>query len=118
MSVRMRHTSSHTRNRRSHHAVAEPRLSTCVKCGSLHLRHHACSVCGTYKGKEVIDVTSKIIKNAEKKKTKREAKKGEPEKTPKKEKKEKVEKAEKVEKIEKTEKKEKKEKKEKGSVKK
>lgn len=84
MSIRMRHTRSHTRNRRSHHALKEPRLSKCVKCGALHLRHHMCPNCGSYKGNEVIDVMSKILKKEEKKKEKREAKKGEPEKKEKK----------------------------------
>ena len=84
MSIRMRHTRSHTRNRRSHHALKIPRLSKCVKCGALHLRHRMCVTCGSYKGREVIDVMSKILKKAEKKKTKREAKKGVPEKSEKK----------------------------------
>ena len=86
MTVRMRHTHGHTRNRRSHHALTMPRLSKCVKCGALHLRHRMCVVCGTYKGREVIDVMSKIIKKEEKKKEKREAKKGVPERESKKEK--------------------------------
>ena len=95
MTVRMRHTHGHTRNRRSHHALTMPRLSKCVKCGALHLRHRMCVVCGTYKGREVIDVMSKIIKKEEKKKEKREAKKGVPEKESKKEKDAKEAKAEK-----------------------
>ena len=86
MSIRMRHTHGHTRNRRSHHALEMPRFSKCVKCGALHLRHRMCTVCGTYKGREVVDVMSKILKKEEKKKEKREAKKGEPEKASKKEK--------------------------------
>ena len=101
----MRHTHSHTRNRRSHHALTEPRLSKCIKCGALHLRHTMCVTCGTYKGREVVDVMSKIIKKEEKKIAKREAKKGVPEKASKKEKKEKEEKVEKSEKKEKKEKK-------------
>jgi len=70
MTVRMRHTRGHTRNRRSHHSLKEPRLSNCVNCGFAHLRHRACENCGTYKGKQVIDVESKIEKKAQKVKRK------------------------------------------------
>lgn len=62
MSVRMRHTSGHTGNTRSHHALTAPRLSTCKDCGSAHLRHRICETCGKYRGKQVIDVTAKIEK--------------------------------------------------------
>ncbi len=70
MSVRMRHTRAHTANRRSHHALKEPRLSKCVKCGQPHLRHRVCLNCGTYKGKEVIDVLAKLSKKEKKQKEK------------------------------------------------
>lgn len=56
MSVRMRHTSGHTRNRRSHHGLSEPRLSACGKCGASHIRHTMCQSCGTYRDREVIDM--------------------------------------------------------------
>lgn len=58
----MRHTRAHTANRRSHHALKEPRLSTCGKCGASHLRHRMCAQCGSYRGNEVIDMASKIEK--------------------------------------------------------
>jgi len=72
MSVRMRHTSGHTRNRRSHHAISAPRLSLCVKCGAHHIRHHMCDNCGTYRGIEIIDVLAKKTKKIEKAKAKAE----------------------------------------------
>lgn len=56
MTVRMRHTRAHSANRRSHHALKGVRTSTCAKCGSQHVRHQACGVCGTYRGRQVIDV--------------------------------------------------------------
>ena len=67
MTVRMRHTSGHTKNRRSHHGLKAPRLSRCAKCGAFHLRHRVCEVCGTYRKREVIDVNAKITKKAERK---------------------------------------------------
>ncbi len=66
MSVRMRHTREHTANRRSHHALKAPRLSKCSKCSEMHLRHRMCGNCGTYKGKEVVDVLAKTVKKQNK----------------------------------------------------
>jgi len=71
MSVRMRHTRAHTANRRSHHALSEARLSTCEKCGAKHLRHRMCAQCGSYRGKEIIDVTAKLEKKMAKRKEKK-----------------------------------------------
>lgn len=59
MSVRMRVNRSHTGNRRSHHALKEPRLSKCSNCGAQHLRHRMCPECGGYRGREVVDVAGK-----------------------------------------------------------
>lgn len=70
MSVRMRHTRAHTANRRSHHALKEARLSTCGKCGTVHLRHRMCSNCGSYRDREVVDVLSKVQKKTAKKEAK------------------------------------------------
>ena len=61
----MRHTRAHTANRRSHHALDGARLSKCVKCSALHLRHQVCMACGTYRGKTVLKV-AKTIKKTEK----------------------------------------------------
>ena len=71
MSVRMRHTKGHTRNRRSHHALEAPRLSKCANCESMHLRHRICETCGKYRGRVVIDVEKQIAKREEKAKQKR-----------------------------------------------
>ena len=67
MVVRMRHTRAHTANRRSHHALDGARLSKCMKCEALHLRHQVCMNCGTYRGKVVLSLS--------KERTKKEAKK-------------------------------------------
>jgi len=70
MSVRMRHTSGHTKNRRSHHALDSVRTQDCPKCGTKVLAHHACKNCGTYKGREVVDVLGKLTKKEQKTKAK------------------------------------------------
>lgn len=58
---RMRSTPGHTGNRRSHHALAEPALTKCA-CGAFRRRHHACSACGMYRGKQVIDVVARTVR--------------------------------------------------------
>lgn len=65
MTVRMRHTRSHTRNRRSHHALARPALSK-DEAGNTHLRHRLSPKSGLYRGRKVLDLTSKLTKKAEK----------------------------------------------------
>ena len=66
MVVRMRHTRAHTANRRSHHALKSPALST-DKTGTVHIRHRA-SLDGTYKGRLVVgDPVKKVLKKQGKK---------------------------------------------------
>ncbi|HEY4477859.1 MAG TPA: 50S ribosomal protein L32 [Candidatus Paceibacterota bacterium] len=47
----MRHTKSHTANRRSHHALKAVNFDTCKNCGAKKLRHRVCVTCGQYNGK-------------------------------------------------------------------
>ena len=70
MSVRMRHTRGHTRNRRAHHALKETQLVKCTDCGELHVMHRICKNCGKYRGRVVIDVEKQIAKKEEKSKKK------------------------------------------------
>lgn len=66
MVVRMRHTRSHTANRRSHHALKEKVLAAC-ECGAPRMSHIACQTCGRYKGRVVIDVAAKAQAKAARK---------------------------------------------------
>ena len=70
MTVRMRHTSSHTKNRRSHYKVRVMSAVKCAKCGVAALPHKVCQNCGFYKGREVVDVLKKLTKKERKTKEK------------------------------------------------
>lgn len=70
MVVRMRHTRSHTANRRSHHAIKAPVLTLCKECGSPKAPHVACQICGKYKDRQVLDVHAKIARQEKRKKAK------------------------------------------------
>ena len=76
MVVRMRHTRSHTANRRSHHALKAPTLATCKNCGATHRPHHMCLECGFYNGRQVVDLKAKKEARETRMKMKREAIKG------------------------------------------
>lgn len=58
----MRHTSGHTRNRRSHHALKAKGPVLCANCGAFRQKHTACANCGTYKGKTIISKKVKTEK--------------------------------------------------------
>lgn len=73
MVIRMRHTRSHTKNRRSHHALTQPTMAVCAHCGSSHRPHHMCLECGYYKGRQVMDLKSQKDKREARLKAKREA---------------------------------------------
>lgn len=70
MSIRMRHTSSHKKQRRSHHALRPVSVSKCPKCGKEKLPHTLCANCGFYKNREVLNVLKKITKKGKKEKSK------------------------------------------------
>lgn len=71
MSVRMRHTSSHTKNRRSHHALVGTNVVVDKESGALRLPHRLDESTGMYRGKQI--VAKREIKKEEKKKKARAA---------------------------------------------
>ncbi len=75
MVVRMRHTRSHTRNRRSHHALKGMPIAVDGKTGTPHLRHRASLTTGIYRGRQVIDVMKRVEKKTAKQSKKTAAKK-------------------------------------------
>jgi len=50
--------------RRAHLAVATPKLVVCPQCRSPRPTHQACPVCGTYRGREVLDVAARAARRA------------------------------------------------------
>ena len=60
MSVRMRHTSGHTRNRRSHHALKNKNIVKDKESGALRLPHRLDESTGMYRGKQI--VPAKMVK--------------------------------------------------------
>lgn len=72
MVIRMRHTRSHTGNRRSHHALKAADLSVCAHCGAQHRPHHMCLQCGYYNGRQVMDLEALKAKRDERIQAKKE----------------------------------------------
>ena len=68
MSVRMRHTRSHTGLRRAHHALQSLSFIPCSKCKKLKPPHTVCLNCGTYRGRVMFDVLKKLDKKQRKEK--------------------------------------------------
>jgi large subunit ribosomal protein L32 len=58
MAVPKKRTSSARRDkRRANHRAGEATLNRCPRCHSPRRPHRVCPTCGTYKGREVIDMT-------------------------------------------------------------
>ncbi|MBT3538787.1 50S ribosomal protein L32 [Candidatus Parcubacteria bacterium] len=55
--------------RRSHHALKKITTKTCEKCGAPALSHQACAKCGTYKGKQVVNIEKRLKRSSRKTKT-------------------------------------------------
>jgi len=67
---RQRHTKSKRNRQRSHQALKAAGIMSCPKCGQPNLPHQTCKNCGTYKGREILDVMKKLTKREQKKRAK------------------------------------------------
>jgi large subunit ribosomal protein L32 len=60
MAVPKRRTSTRKRDqRRAHDALVGPQSVACPQCGERMQRHRACTHCGTYRGRTVVEVAEK-----------------------------------------------------------
>jgi len=53
-----KHSKGRTHRRRSHDALAAMKLVECPSCHNMHLAHHICAQCGSYRGVPVLPVTN------------------------------------------------------------
>ena len=57
---KQRQSKSRKRMRRANHdKITAPNLSPCPSCGEPKRPHRVCSYCGSYRGREVMDVEDK-----------------------------------------------------------
>ncbi|MFH2104819.1 MAG: 50S ribosomal protein L32 [Parcubacteria group bacterium] len=67
MAVPKKKTTRSARNqRRSHHALSPKAINTCSQCQEPILPHHVCTSCGTYQGKQALEIKSKDEKDKKK----------------------------------------------------
>ncbi|MBI2459012.1 MAG: 50S ribosomal protein L32 [Parcubacteria group bacterium] len=57
-----RRSRSEARRGRSHQALKKVKLNQCPKCGQAILPHRVCGFCGSYKGRDVLKIKSKVKK--------------------------------------------------------
>lgn len=50
-----RHSKSRRDKRRTHDALTPPASSLCPNCGEAKLPHRACSHCGEYRGRQILE---------------------------------------------------------------
>ncbi|MFA7314890.1 MAG: 50S ribosomal protein L32 [Candidatus Magasanikbacteria bacterium] len=62
-------TSRSRDDRRSHHALKPTTIIKCEKCAEPILPHRACTKCGTYRGRQVINVEKRLTRSTRSKKT-------------------------------------------------
>lgn len=61
-----RHTKSRRDRKRSHLKLQAAAIVRCSKCSAPSMPHVMCENCGTYKGREVVDVLAKLTKRERK----------------------------------------------------
>ncbi|MBI2917296.1 MAG: 50S ribosomal protein L32 [Chloroflexi bacterium] len=52
-------TSTRRGMRRAHWRLVVPSLVPCPRCRAIHMSHRVCPSCGTYSGREVIEIKTK-----------------------------------------------------------
>ncbi|MFY9493084.1 MAG: 50S ribosomal protein L32 [Minisyncoccia bacterium] len=55
---RARRTKSKQGHRRSHLALKKRSLTSCAKCGTKIMPHMVCYNCGSYKGRQIVEIKS------------------------------------------------------------
>ena len=68
----MRHTSSHTKNRRSHHALTDGAIVKDKESGNLRLPHRLDEATGMYRGKLIVPERKAEVKEEKKRRAKSE----------------------------------------------
>jgi large subunit ribosomal protein L32 len=51
-----RHSKTRTSKRRANDHLTVPSTTTCPNCGARKLPHRVCLECGTYRGRDVVEV--------------------------------------------------------------
>jgi large subunit ribosomal protein L32 len=51
-----RHSKTRRNKRRTHYKIAVAKTVACPQCGEAKLPHRICAKCGTYRGREVLEV--------------------------------------------------------------
>ena len=54
-----RRSKSKKRMNKANWNISIPTMSICSHCGEMHLSHNACTVCGFYNGKKVLNIKEK-----------------------------------------------------------
>ncbi len=53
---KQRISSKHRGDRRAHQALKPVQLVECPQCHNMRMPHHVCPSCGTYRGRQVLEV--------------------------------------------------------------
>ncbi|KAA1286233.1 MAG: 50S ribosomal protein L32 [SAR202 cluster bacterium] len=56
-----KHSSKRKGGRNAHNAIKPASLSTCPQCQAPRMPHRACSICGTYNGRNVTKSDQAVI---------------------------------------------------------
>ena len=48
-------------SRRAHDNLSAPSLTACAQCGEMKLSHTVCPHCGSYKGRDILDIEALTV---------------------------------------------------------